>query len=100
MNLRSAMMVVPALLLGWLAWWVAGRQDVFALFVCGVTLIAADLALRWRSRRGQLAAGTPANSSQWLLAPSMGGSLTIVPLWAIGAIQLGAAVARSLGATG
>lgn len=93
-------MLVPALLVGWLSWIASGRRDAIALLVCGTILVAADLGLRWRARSGLVTAGKRVGASGWLLQPGMGGALYVVPLWAIGAIQLGVGVARALGVTG
>jgi hypothetical protein len=91
MNLAAAVGLVPALLIGSLAWWLSGYDDIVALAVSGPIVIAIDLALRSRRRP---ALGAP---GQWLYSPKAGGVLFMIPVWCLGVVQLGVAIARSLG---
>lgn len=91
MNLFAVFELVPAALIGSAVWWMSGKHDVAALLCCGILLLAADLALRWR-RRPQY--GAP---WQWLYAAGAGGVLVVFPVWTLGVVQLGVGVARSLG---
>lgn len=92
MNLAAAMGLVPAFLVGSLAWWLAGKNDVIALVVAGAILLTIDLTMRWRRRA---ALGAP---GQWLYSPKAGGAVFVFPVWCLGVVQLCVAVARSLGA--
>lgn len=92
MNLAAAIALVPAFLVGSLAWWLASKDDVVALVVAGAILLAIDLTMRLRRRA---ALGAP---GQWLYSPKAGGTVFVFPVWCLGVAQLGVAVARSLGA--
>lgn len=93
MNLIALFELVPAALIGTVVWWLSGKHDAAAMVCCGVLLLAADLALRWR-RRPQVGAG-----GQWLHAAGAGGVVSVFPVWTVGLVQLGVGVARSLGVT-
>lgn len=91
MNLVAVLELVPTALIGSLVWWLAGKNDTVALLTAGTILVLADLVLRWRARAKL---GAPL---LWLYSASAGGVLFVFPVWTLGTVQLGVAVARSLG---
>ncbi len=91
MNLVAAFEFVPVALVGTLVWWLSGRSDVAALLVAGTLLIAADIGVRWRRRPS---IGPPLG---WLYGRRAGGVLLVFPVWLLGLVQLGVALARVLG---
>jgi hypothetical protein len=82
----SAILLVPAFLVGYATWWVT-KSDPAALAVCGSLLVAGDVGFRMRSR---------ARMPRWLIARETGGTLLGLPLWGIGCVQLVAAVAKAV----
>lgn len=88
LNLAAALVLVPGLLLGYLAFRLSGDRDVIALLVAGGILTLGDLGLRHLRR---------AAAARWLLAPACGGVIFIVPVWAVGLLQLGVGAGKAAG---
>lgn len=88
LNLAAALVLVPGLLLGYLAFRLSGDREAIALFVAGSVLLLGDLALRRMRRQA---------APRWLFAPQCGGMLFIAPVWMIGLLQLGVGAGKAAG---
>lgn len=83
MNLFAVAGLVPAFLIGTLAWLATGRSDAVGLLTCGILLLVIDGSLRLRRRT---------DVQRWLIASQAGGVLFVFPIWTLGVVQIGASL--------